>query len=96
MAKAKGAAAKIQELPLEQFENFEASFSKIESIVRQLEQGTLGLEQSLGIYQSAVAHLRFCQQQLAQAQRQVEVLREVQPDGSYSTEAFDDTASSMK
>jgi exodeoxyribonuclease VII small subunit len=72
-------------------ENFEQSFAQIETIVRQLEQGTLGLDASLAAYQQAVRHLRFCQSKLDDAMRSVELLQKVNPDGSYQAVALDDT-----
>ena len=73
----------------EQPESFEGSYGRVEEIVRQLEQGTLGLDESLELYQVAVRHLRYCHQRLDHAQRKVELLRGVEPDGSYSADPFD-------
>ena len=71
--------------------NFEESFAQIELIVRQLEQGTLGLDAALAAYQQAVGHLRFCQSKLDDAMRSVELLQKVNPDGSYQAVEMDDS-----
>lgn len=71
--------------------NFELSFAQIELIVRQLEQGTLGLDAALAAYQQAVRHLRFCQSKLDDAMRSVELLQKVNPDGTYEAVALDDS-----
>ena len=42
--------------------DFEASLARLEEIVHQLEQGELGLNESLQRYEEGVARLRECQQ----------------------------------
>ncbi len=74
---------------------FESSFAKIESIVRRLEQGTSGLDESLAMYQSAVMHMRFCHRKLEEAQRRVQILQGVADDGSFEAQDFDDSASTL-
>ncbi len=80
---------------LNQTVSFEDSFAKIENIVKQLEQGTLGLEQSLAMYQAAVGHLRFCHKKLAQAHRKVEILQNVELDGTADCIPMDDEATEL-
>lgn len=55
-------------------ESFEAALSELESIVQGMEGGRLSLEQSLAAYQRGATLLRYCQQTLAAAEQQVEVL----------------------
>jgi exodeoxyribonuclease VII small subunit len=76
--------------------SFEDSFAKVEQIVRKLEQGTMGLDDSLAAYQQAVIHLRSCQAKLAEANRKVELLQEVALDGTYTSMPVDDEATSLE
>ena len=54
--------------------DFESALSELESLVAQMESGSLTLEQSLVAYRRGVALTRTCQQLLAQAEQQVKVL----------------------
>ena len=80
----------------EQTLTFEQAYSQIETIVKQLEQGTLGLDESLAAYSDAVKYLRFCQTKLNEVTRSVELLNTVNEDGSYSTAEFDDSESTLQ
>lgn len=55
-------------------QNFEAAMNELERIVTEMESGQLSLEQSLAAYQRGAELLQFCQQSLAAAQQQVQVL----------------------
>ena len=55
--------------------SFEESLAKLEEIVRQLEEGQLGLSDSLVRYEEGMRLLNQCQQMLAAAERKIEVLR---------------------
>lgn len=55
-------------------ETFEASLSRLEQIVAQLERGDLALEESLQLYEEAIAKARHCQGRLAEAESRIEVL----------------------
>ena len=46
---------------------FEQALAAIESLVRDLEEGQLGLEESLARYERGVKLLRQCHEQLQQA-----------------------------
>jgi exodeoxyribonuclease VII small subunit len=66
---------------------FEAAVSELETIVRQMETGSLPLEQALEKYQRGVALLRNCQERLDAAEQQVRILEgdtlvPFQPDAS--------------
>ncbi|MDR2015845.1 MAG: exodeoxyribonuclease VII small subunit [Azoarcus sp.] len=66
---------------------FEAAVSELETIVRQMETGSLPLEQALEQYQRGVALLRHCQDKLDAAEQQIRILEgntlvAFQPDAS--------------
>lgn len=70
--------------------SFEDALARLEESVHQLEDGELGLGESLERYQQCVSLLRRCHQQLEQATRQVELLQDVGTDGEAHTVPFDD------
>lgn len=55
-------------------QKFEDAFQKLESIVKKLEDGNLGLEESLKIFEEGVRLSRFCSKKLDEAEKKVEVL----------------------
>lgn len=70
---------------------FEQSLAELEQVVRDLEQGELPLAESLERYELGVGFLRQCYQQLEQAERRVELLKGLSPDGLADTESFAET-----
>jgi len=56
--------------------SFDEGLDQLEHLVVELETGNLGLEQALKAFEEGVALSRALQQQLATAQRRVEVLRQ--------------------
>ena len=67
---------------------FEESMQKLEEIVRQLEEGELGLSESLQRYEEGVACLRACQSAVADAESKIELLFRIDADGNPHTEPF--------
>lgn len=67
--------------------NFETSLTELETIVTQMEAGDLPLEQSLELFERGVNLYRYCQQQLDDAERRVDLLIKGQ-DGQYTTVPF--------
>ncbi|MHB1331396.1 MAG: exodeoxyribonuclease VII small subunit [Sulfuriferula sp.] len=55
-------------------QSFETAMAELERIVADMESGQLALQQSLAAYQRGAELLQFCQQALADAQQQVQVL----------------------
>ena len=53
---------------------FDAILSRLRQVVQQLESGELSLEQSLAVYEEGVGLARKGQQQLAAAEKRVEIL----------------------
>lgn len=74
---------------------FEQSLEKLEQVVQQLEEGQLGLSESLQQYEEGVKHLRQCYGALEAAERKIEVLAGVDADGNPITEPFDDAELSL-
>ncbi|HTJ31374.1 MAG TPA: exodeoxyribonuclease VII small subunit [Acidobacteriaceae bacterium] len=69
--------------------NFEDSLRKLETIVHQLEDGDLPLEQSLKLFEEGVSLSALCKKQLEEAEGKVEMLIK-QRDGSTRLEPFPD------
>jgi len=53
---------------------FEASLSRLEEIVTELEGGELPLEQSLKLFEEGIKLARICHARLEEAERKVEIL----------------------
>jgi exodeoxyribonuclease VII small subunit len=67
--------------------NFEESLKKLETIVGQLEQGDLALEDSLKLFEEGVTLSATCKQELEAAEGKVQMLVK-QRDGSQKLEIF--------
>jgi len=67
--------------------NFEDSLKKLETIVAQLEQGELPLEDSLKLFEEGVGLSAVCKQELDAAEGKVQMLVK-QRDGSQRLEPF--------
>ena len=61
---------------MEAIKDFEAAVAELETIVKQLEQGDLSLEQSLALYERGIQLSRFCHAKLEEAERRIELLTE--------------------
>ncbi|MBE0483134.1 MAG: exodeoxyribonuclease VII small subunit [Bacterioplanes sp.] len=55
---------------------FEQALQQLETLVQQMEEGNLTLEQSLQAFEQGVGLTRQCQQALTQAEQRVHVLLE--------------------
>jgi exodeoxyribonuclease VII small subunit len=69
---------------------FEDSLKKLETIVAQLEQGDLALEESLKLFEEGVGLSAPCKQELEAAEGKVQMLVK-QRDGSRKLEPFLET-----
>lgn len=76
--------------------SFEASIERLELIVRDLEEGNLGLTESLEKYELGVRHLKRCYQMLDSAEKRVQLLTGVDNSGNATTEDFDDEETAME
>jgi exodeoxyribonuclease VII small subunit len=76
--------------------SFEAALEELETIVHQLEEGELGLDESLGKYEQGVKHLKHCYQLLKAAEQRIELLTGVEESGAAITEPFRDESLSLE
>ena len=56
--------------------DFESALAELESIVKNLENGSLTLEKSLALFERGVELSRYCHTRLEDAERRIEVLNE--------------------
>lgn len=70
--------------------SFEAELEKLEAIVESLEAGNVPLAVLVERYEKGMAHLKNCQQKLAEAELRIEQLRGVDDDGNAISEPFED------
>jgi len=61
--------------------SFEQALAELEQIVRALEDGQVGLEDSLARYEKGVGLLQRCYGQLRQAEQRIQLLAGVDEDG---------------
>ena len=88
MAKKKKASpSKQSESP-----SFEQALTTLQDIVSELEQGTIGLEDSMRQFETGVNLLRTCYDILAQAEQKIEVLTGIDAEGNPTTNEFDASA----
>src|SRR5690349_9495693 len=74
---------------------FEQALEMLQAIVLDLEEGQIGLADSLARYELGVKLLRQCYSQLERAERRIELLSSIDLQGSAKTEIFDDEAISL-
>lgn len=79
-----------------QDQSFEDSLTDLERIVRDLEEGQLGLDEALARYEQGVALIRRCQGQLAQAEQRILVLTGLEPNGEPILQPFAHEATTKK
>ncbi len=71
---------------------FEAALAELQRIVADLENGSVGLEESLARFERGVALLKTCYATLEQAEQRIELLVGVGADGAPLTQPFDSSA----
>lgn len=67
--------------------SFESALKRLEEIVQRLEQGSLGLEESLQAYEEGMYLYRFCGNILKAAEERIQMLLEV-PEGGTTVVPF--------
>jgi exodeoxyribonuclease VII small subunit len=72
--------------------NFEQAMKRLEEIVHQLEEGELGLGDSLARYEEGVKLLRQSHELLERAERRIELLSGVDAEGNPITRPLDDVS----
>ncbi len=65
--------------------NFEQALEQLDSLVRKMESGELGLDESISAYRRGAELARFCQGKLAAAEQEIqkldgEILKTLAPD----------------
>ena len=78
--------------PQEENRTFEQSLAELERVVRDLEDGQLGLEDALARYETGVGLLKRCYTQLQFAEQRILVLTGTDPDGQPLTQLFEHSA----
>jgi exodeoxyribonuclease VII small subunit len=76
--------------------SFEQSLDRLEQLVPELEEGEIGLAESLVKYESGVKLLRRCYDSLQKAERRIELLSGVDADGNPVSTPWDDTSLSLE
>ena len=73
-------------------QTFEQALADLERIVRELEDGKIGLEESLARYEQGVALLKRCYGQLRQVEQKIVELTGLDGAGNPLTKPFDHSA----
>ena len=81
----------MAESPLDNL-TFEQALAELDRIVRLLEDGGVGLEESLARYEQGVALLKQCYGQLRQAEQRIQLLAGLDEDGKPVLKPFDHSA----
>ena len=68
--------------------SFETAISQLEEKVRQLESGSMSLDESIDAFEKAVSLVKICNQRLDSAERKVRILIE-SADGTITDENFE-------
>lgn len=68
--------------------DFEKKLTRLEEIVKNMESGSVSLEESLKLFEEGVKISRECQGQLEQAEQKVRVLMGVDENGQAITKSF--------
>ncbi len=66
---------------------FEEAMARLEEIVRALDGGTTGLDDSLGLFEEGIALVKLCNSKLESAEQKVKLLAKGE-DGSLSETDF--------
>ncbi len=72
--------------------NFDDALAKLQAIVTELEDGSIGLEESLEKFETGVGLLRTCYRVLENAEQKIEILTGMDADDIPATEDFDASA----
>lgn len=87
MGKAKQSSKKKPES--QESPSFEESLAELQQIVEELEDGSLGLQESILRFEKGITLLRNCYRILNEAEQKVQVLTGLDSEGNPVTEDFD-------
>ena len=90
-----GKKASSQPPEVEKLPTFEVALEQLEKIVGRLEEGEIGLTESLADYEKGVRLLRQCYKLLDSAERRIELLSGVDAEGNAVTEPLHDEELSL-
>lgn len=65
---------------------FEEALAKIDAIVHQVEEGKIGLDESVEKYEEGMTLIRFCQEKLNQAEKRIETIEKTAKPPAKATE----------
>ena len=71
----------------EQIDTFEQAMAKLEAIVRDVEEGKIGLQESIKRYEQGMGLLKRCREILSEAEMKIQKLQ-VTPEGEIRPEPF--------
>lgn len=76
--------------------SFEQAMEKLEKSVARLEDGELGLDESLVEYEHGIKYLKQCYARLERAQRKIELLAGIGENGEAEGRPFDESELSLE
>jgi exodeoxyribonuclease VII small subunit len=76
--------------------SFEQSLLELERVVRDLEDGRLGLEESLARYEQGIRLIQGCHQQLRDAEQRIQLLAGIGENGQPVLQAFKHEATAAR
>ncbi len=76
--------------------SFEAAMQQLEQLTRRLEDGDLGLSESLACYAEGIELIKQCHGMLRHAEQKISLLTEIDDSGSAKTEPFDEAAMTLE
>lgn len=72
-------------------QTFTHCFQSLEGILEQFKTGSLSLEESLGLFEQGVGHLKVCQEKLSKAKGRVdELVKSLEDGGAVMTKPFEE------
>jgi exodeoxyribonuclease VII small subunit len=87
---------RAKEAPSVEELSFEQGLADLEGVIRDLEDGRLGLNESLERYEVGVKLLKLLHETLNQAERRILLLTGLDENGVAETQPFDDEAMSLE
>jgi len=69
--------------------SFEEALARLENITQQIEQGKIGLEESIDRYEEGMGLVKQCRDMLSKAEQRIQKLHE-KADGSLGSKRFED------
>lgn len=61
---------------MSEMKTFEKAFSRLEELVRELENGQISLEQALDLYAEGIELVKYCRKKLERAEQRIALLSE--------------------